>query len=905
MKFKYILLALVAVLFFAAAFFYYQKAWGRAEADVWAFVPENAVLVYETAQAPLVWQELQQQPAGEILQALPHFEQLNRHKSFLDSILSDDLAGFLSERQLLLSLHVTGNNSFDYLFYFPLQEVKDESSLRELTDFFKKNPDYQHSTRTYHKREIEEVKHVASGKRFSYLLQNGVFLGSFTPFLLEDVIRQLDAPEEQMSFRKQHQALFQLTHLDADQGNLYVNGNRLTSFFNVFFKNAAIEEPLPYAAKMDVKLNQDGVLLNGYSVPENGEEAPYLQALLQEEPQELGVADLLPLKTTSLHFFGFENGASWQQKLVKAGAVPAWAALVEKHPEAAELPLLLGKRVLLARLESLRKEEKKLLYFHAPTESETAKKFKALALAASSAAGDSLFQEEFSGHSLIHLPYSQFPAALLGSAFAGFEECFYVQLGDYLILSNSMQELKMLLLDIENDNTWQKSLAVYQFLEKTNQEMNYGFYVNTERAWASLLSAAEPDWQAFLERYGMWLRQFNMMGVQLSSLDEGFYTNVFLQASPQQVQELKQIRLTILHESRLENPLGSRPILMQKSKEKGRQVLVQDTLNRLYWLDSQGDLLASDSLDAALVGEVFQLEPGKSDRLDFLAVSSQSLYLYNSAYQIKNGFPVSVPGQEFLQWANVIDYNGSRQYRILLAAASGNLFMFDLEGNNLEGWQPRELDGALSEPPGHLRVRGKDCIYAFQQKGTIQMLNRRGNSYKGFPLNLQESLLGPIFIQPGSDFENSLFTTITKGGELITFNLNGRITQQEQLFKPDVDADFRLVTEEFNAGFLILRQSSNRLSLLDEKGDLLFENDYLGAAKVQVQFFRFGTGNEIIAVTDPQEEFTFLYDRKGNLLNAEPLNSCCPISLLSQDGNGSYLIYKSFQDKVSVLTGTE
>lgn len=905
MKIKYILLALFVVLLFVAAFFYFQKTWGKGQADVWTFVPENAVLVYETEKAPAVWQELNQRPGGEILQALPRFEQLNEYKAFLDSTLTDGLDGFMQKRQLLLSLHVTGNNSFDYLFYFPLQEANDGQSLRELTDFFKKSPDYQYSTRTYHKREIEEVTHVPSGKRFSYLIQNQAFVGGFTAFLLEDVIRQLDSREEHVSFRNQHSSLFQLTHMDTDQGNLYVNGSRLASFFNVFLKDAAFESPLPFAAKLDVNLNQDGLLLNGYTVPENGEKAAYLQSLLQEEPQALDLAQLLPLKTTAASFFGFGNGASWQQKLVEAGLVPEWASLLKEFPQAAELPLLLGQRVLLARLQSLRGEENKLLYLHIPEKAQAAEKFKAFALAAGSATGDSLFQEEFSGQIITQIPYSQLPEALFGSAFTGFEECFYVQLDGYLVLSNSMQELKILLLDIESDNTWQKSLAVYQFLEKTNQEVNYAYYVNTEKAWESLLSSAEPDWQKFLERYGLWLRQFNMLAVQLSSLDEGFYTNLFLQASPKEVKELKQLRLGILHETRLESQLASRPMLMGKRKEKSREILVQDTLNSLYWLDSQGDILATDSLEAPLVGEAFQLNPGKNGRFEYLAVSRHSIYYYDPTYRLKAGFPVSVPGQFPLRWANLIDYNGNRQYRLLLADASGALYMFDLEGNNLEGWQPRKLDGALSEPPGHLRVRGKDCIYAYQQKGTIHLLNRRGNSYEGFPISLKDSLLGPVFIQPGSEFKNSLFTTVTKGGKLTTFNLNGRLTHQEQLFKPDVGAVFRLVPEKFNSGFLILRQSTNRLSLLDEEGKLLFEKDYLGAAEVQVQYFRFGTENELIAVTDPQEEFTFLYDRKGNLLNAEPLNSCCPISVLPKDGTRGYLIFKSFQDKVSVLTGTE
>ena len=905
MKPKYIILSLLVVLLFAGGFYLYQQAFSDRQADVWSFVPENAVFVYASEDIPQLWETLEEQPVGKISQNIPVWERLKTFRQQLDSVAEGKLTPFLENRQILSSMHITGNNSFDYLFYVPLSGRKNNQVLESISQAFLNDPAYRHSVRNYHDTQIEEFVHTPSKKGFSFFVQQGYLVGSFTPFLVEDVIRQLGEEKEGKGFKQQHPKLFQMSHSDAEQGNLYVNGSRIGNFLNLFLKGSGFQNSFPYAAKLDLVINNDGLLLNGYTAAETGEKAPYLQSLLHEQPQSLDIANLVPLRTAVLTFYGFGNGEEWHRKLEAQGVVPGWQSLIKAYPEAEKLPSVFGKRVGLAEVPNHQGGNNRLLYLHTLKQKEAAEKIRKLAENMASKSEDSLFQENFSGYTITQLNFPNFPEALFGKAFSGFEECFYLQLNDYLVLGNSIQELKALLLDVERDNTWQKSLPFYQFLEKTNQEVNYGVYVNTERIWEELRTAAEPGWGTYFDQYGPYLRQFNRLALQFSSLDEVFYTNFLLQATPQQVQDLKQLRFTNLQESQLKGPAASKPMLFESSQQKKRQILVQDTLNRLYLLDEQGVIQKRDSLSAPLVGEVFQIGFRKNSPADFLAVTEKALYLYNPSLNLRKGFPVAVPHNTRLQWVNLIDYNGSKMYRILGAASSGDIFMFDMEGNNLEGWQPRKLNGALSAPPGHLRVRGKDVLYASQKKGLVHMFNRRGSSYGGFPIDLKDSLLGQFFIKPGSDFKSTEFTTVTKGGEVVTFNLLGKVTHRVQLFKPDVNSSFVLVPEKQQSGFLLARQSNNRLSLLDAKGNLLFEKDYLGAANVLIQYFHFGADKDLIAVTDPVEEFTFLYDIKGNLLNFEPLNSCCPLEIQLEEKKGDYLIYKSYQNQLTVLKGVE
>lgn len=903
LKLKYILLSILALFVLGAGYYSYIRIINEEEVDVWSFVPTHAVWVYETTRAEGVWESLQEQPAGEIMQHLPVYQKIDRYRSALDSLLGGQLVAFLENRRLLSSLHISGKNSFDYLFYVPVRGAEDYDKLKRVLDTYRTNSTFAYSTRKYHGFEIEEFTATADQKRFSYLLHQNYLVGSFTPFLVEDVIRQLSTRENTETFRQKHASLFQLSELEADEGNLYVNGERLGAFLNLFLLKDRFPSSLSLTSKLDVAVKEEGILLNGYTAPDTAEKRmSYLQSLVGEKPQPLRMAHLLPLRTAILHFYGFENGERWHQQLLAGGVLPRWNSLVQQHAEAAGLAKELGSTVALAQWQNPGEEQQQqLLFVELKNGKESIRPWKSLAEAMSRAEGESLYQEVFSEHTIVQLTFENFPAAFLGAEFAGFEESFYVHLDNYLVVGNSLPGIKSWLLDVERENTWGKSVPMYQFLEKTNQEMNWGYYVNLEQAWRQLVEAAEPGWKSFLEEQGPYLRQFNRLAIQQSVLDEVFYTNVLLQASPQEVKEVQQIPFTLLYTTRFDAPVAGRPMLVRSSVRNSQEVLVQDSLFRLHLLDAQGDEISRDSLDGLLVDNVFQMSVGRKGELGYLAVSPRQLYLYDASFQRMPNYPRSMPEGVEIEWVNVIDYNGSKSYRLLVAGTAGDVYMLDTEGTMLQGWKPRPFEGSLSTAPGHVRVRGKDVLYAFQKKGMIHMLNRRGESYKGFPLNLQDSLSGSVIIRPGSDFGSTSFTTITKNGELISFNLLGEITRQEQLFKPEVDASFRLVGDEEARTFLILRQSRNRMSLLDSKGNLLFEKDYLGAARIFVQYFNFGAERELVAVTDPQEEFTFLYDMQGNMIKAEPLNSCCPLSVRYLEKEKAFYLYKAYQNEMVQL----
>jgi hypothetical protein len=68
-----------------------------------------------------------------------------------------------------------------------------------------------------------------------------------------------------------------------------------------------------------------------------------------------------------------------------------------------------------------------------------------------------------------------------------------------------------------------------------------------------------------------------------------------------------------------------------------------------------------------------------------------------------------------------------------------------------------------------------------------------------------------------------------------------------------------------------------------------------------VQFYHFSAERQYFAVTDREQEFSYLYDRNGTLFNQQPLESSYPVALMYLSKQNRYQLFRNFQDRFSKL----
>ena len=912
----------------AGALWYQFARPTAATADVWAYVPDNALAVYETSDFLADWTTLTQSSFGSTLRALPEVEQFSRQITLLDSL---SLPHPLLQQAWLISLQVVGDDALGATFYARLpggraDKPGERGKLARALDQIRQKAELRAEERQYHGSTIYELS-GADGKSFSYIIHQGVFVGSFTAFLVEDVVRLIASDFSASSFATENPSLLRLPKLADDEGNFYVNARRLSSLVAAFAESTAFDprvlDALAGAMLLDVRVQDQEVLLNGFSEPvaaslPNDESATtLLQTFAGQQANTIGIGDYLPDRTAWFYHLSLSDAQRWEQLLRSYQAPHSGPAaqqladlksvLEEEHRvQLADWYSWFGQEAGVLTLESVQADEPdRALLIEVQDTAAAGRALRSLATSLNDP--DDNYREKFSDYTIGELAQPELPALLLGSIASGYPHCFYLLTDRYLIMANNVRTLKRLLLDKEAENTWSKSLKQSRFLEDGLNDANLSLVVDIGHGWELLLARLSPKWRKLAQDQATQLKQLEKVAVQFSESEELFYTNITLRYSSESVQQLARRSFTVAGQVFTDQPIRTKPYVVRNHDTQVREVIFQDEDNVLRLVASDQRVLWQDSLAGPIVSDIQQLDFYNNGKLQYLFATDSAIHLIDRNGSPVEGYPLYMPAGVQIQYLSLIDYDNSKQYRFLVSDRQGGQWMFNTDRENLEGWTPRGLGSTPSSAPFHVRVRGKDYLIAIGQDGTVYAMNRRGEDYPGFPLILDKPCHSPVFVRLGSTPDETTLTLVTDGGELIRFNLQGAIAERTQLYRPSADARFTLCEDALGKTYVLLRQDDRSLGVLNQQGVLLFEKDFfsqtaLASGRLVAQYYDFGAGRQVFALTDQVQEFTYLFDEQGRLINDRPIESDFAIGLIRSDGTPPYLLYRNFENEFAILT---
>ena len=902
----------MAALLFGGGFYAYKYFRDTYQVDTWMLIPNSAVLVYESSNTVKIWNDLQRKAPWRNLLTIPVFRELKENFESLDSLGggSGQLDELFRGNPFLISMHVTGDDAFDFMYYIELKDLKSNNLANSILNNFKEKEGNVFSERKYKNFTIKEIKADDASGSFTYVNYKNFFIGSFTPHLVEDAIRNITG-ENLQTFQNQNTSLFSFSKLDNDDGNLYVNSKKITELYGAFASQKVGNELRFFSEQsfLDVNITDKTLLLNGFSKVDQEPNTTYLGTFTGQKPDRIKLQSYLPNRTAILFHLSFNDGKTWKENLVKywRKRVPIqmqkWDDLNNKNQfDVDAFFSWLGQEIGLATLESVDpKEPEKILVIHANDINEGLKQFNKLTENLSGEDQDTLYIENYSGNEIRQILIENFPKMLLGPQFSGFSSCFYAAIDSYLVMANNVQVLKNLINDREMENVWSKSIRQNTFMESILEEANVNLIVNTLSVWNTLQVNLHPKWQRFSQKYASQLKQFENVAVQFSHVDNRFFTSLsvdFVEKKPTDNQPQNYI---LAQDVFTEAPIATKPFVVRNHINHRREVLLQDKLNYLYLFDEKGNTLWRDSIGGTIQGVVSQIDYFNNGKLQYYFITEKALHIIDRLGNYIEGFPVQVQTGLSLHQTSVVDYDKSKRYRFLVADVEGNIYMFDKQGKSLQGWQPRRLNNRLATAPFHIRVRSRDCIVGVQEDGIVNMMNRRGQMYPGFPLDLKDKINNPLFIDIGTGFTKSYFTTVTNSGQLIRINLEGAIIERKQLLRPTKDATFKLVIDALGRTYVIGRQEQNRVSMLDRNGKVIFEKDYVASGEMRMQYYDFGRGQQVFALTDKDQEFTYLYDSNGKLINYQPIESGFNIGLMYFESQKNFRVFKNYENHFSIL----
>jgi hypothetical protein len=305
---------------------------------------------------------------------------------------------------------------------------------------------------------------------------------------------------------------------------------------------------------------------------------------------------------------------------------------------------------------------------------------------------------------------------------------------------------------------------------------------------------------------------------------------------------------------------------------KDDEILLQDSARNIALVSATGKVLWKRTLDGFIVDDLQQVDYFNNGKLQYFFATRGELHVIDRLGNYVSPFPVKIKERD-IEFVRIVDYDHSKKYRFLVSGKSGKLWMYDKNGANLEGWQPRDVGDGLFTAAQHHRVRGKDYLLAIRKDGNVYLMNRRGELLKNFPLNLNARPAGHSYLEIGNSLENTFFVVVSRDGFRIKFTADGRIHSRETLLKNTVDAKFSLVLEEGGKSYMVLRQEPRQLTLFDDNLKPIVVSDFIGNNSVVIQYADFGSGRTYIAINDKSQELSFLYDFQGKLITTLPIES--------------------------------
>ncbi|WP_266204283.1 hypothetical protein [Pontibacter kalidii] len=898
---KRIVLLFIGFVVIASLVFYGFSRWkdSREKVDLWALVPDNAALVVETNNHQELVEHLRETELWQSLAVLPVVNRFQENMAYLDSISPGNqrLDRFLNEKNILTSLHVEGKSDVSYVFYVPVSSVGEHRFLRTLTENINKSDVFEQSSRTYQDHLLTDISNTRNGSSFTYFTFHNNIILSASPVLVEEIARRITRGQPKSVAADFRNVNF-LNQPDV-YANVFVNYRVLPDLLGLFLKEDVMPQvrylsTLCQSAMLELKLERNKLFLNGFSIPERLNNSLH-NNMQPQKPQPLGVRAYLPNRTAMMLHFGLQDIARLRQpqKPNKSNYAATVDSLAGSFSQEAALVYL--------ESHSISQSPEKVAFAHTGSPARTGRLLTKLSNQLADARQEKPYAEKYGNHTIQLLNVPELPEQLLGRMFKGFEQSYVVQVGNYLLMAEEVAALRHLLDDIAEGSVWGKSVAQKAFMEETLQEANFSLYLNTVNAWYILNRYTSEEEREDLLQNATLIKRFAQVGLQFSVVEGRYYTSLVIRR-PDQGKTGAQDGFEEEESITLDNRLDTRPFPIQNAVDRSRELVVQDSANVLINLTAMGRRGWTDSLGTALRSDIKQVEYGPDKKLRNLFITANRIHAINNQGQPLENFPFNLPDTLDLQHLAVFDYEKDGNYRLLVDDNLGNLYMYNMRGAAVQGWQPRRMDYRLSAEPQHLRVGGQDVILVALENGYIYALNRNGDTYPGFPMNLKVPLTSGVTAKVGADLRRTEVSAVTKYGNVVTFNLQGRVLRQEQLVRPSKRAMFELVPESSNGrSHVIVRQEQGKVAVLDQDLKELFEKDYVTSAPKIVQYFRFGGDNKIYAITETGPRKTYLYDSNGRLIGGRSLENSHPVTIFYNETANDYTLYYSSGNQLKKL----
>ncbi|GAL85236.1 hypothetical protein MYP_2465 [Sporocytophaga myxococcoides] len=802
-------ISIIGIFLIFIAFRFYKSE----KNTVYELLSPSSVVLMESEDLTEVMKECRS--SSSMFSSVPFLEFLYTHLN--EDPLLDSLINFSDKQKVYISLNAAGKSDVDLIYYLKRDKEKAHADFEKLV---KQDASLTLDHRLFNDIMIYDLGRRGERKKFSFIFYKEYFIGSFSGFLLEDVIRNFERNKD-LNWTKAN---------DFDgiktSTKIFINHKNLPGYLSLYCTPKYVKglkglESFASYSGVTWEKEGSGLILNGKTV---AEEKQFLYTFRNQTPVKFSMGSVIPENASTIFRLSVSDFSSWFAEYDKINE---------------EISLNGGSFQQLNKTVQLIKDEvawvivepefSDRIFQYAIIKTSDANNFmtafRSIADSSTSVTSANPNRKIYAVHKKDILTH------LFGPVFSDFKEYFITSHGNFVVIGNQLAALETYLQQVQNGYVLKKTPGIKFFTEPSNVSL----YINPARS-EFLAGKCIRDTQI----KNNWTRSsasLSYTGISFSIGSDGKFSFRYIiqkgKAGATETPKSLAVNKTIQFNTGLISE--AYPLRVISGLEE--HFLVQDSLFNTHLFSRFGTLLWSAKVEGKLSTEPVWGNIDKKGKDEIVFAVRNKIYAINSANgQVIKGFPLAIAGKVHITSLALIDYDGSKNYRIFAGDDSGSIYALDTQGKLLDGWKPKKIDYSLVGRPYHVRVADKDYIIALSRKGKLHVFNRKGQLIDGFPIKLEHATTSPFFIEKSSSASNSYISILSEKGELVKVDFTGKIAKRTQLFRLSPESKFSLYPDDRIKSYTIVRKDKDRLDFLDMSLSPLFTQTNFPLDKYDIKY---------------------------------------------------------------------
>jgi hypothetical protein len=617
-------------------------------------------------------------------------------------ILSD-----LLNNHLIAGAFTSGNASIDYLILLQLDEgvkVKPESFSPSINNIAP-----QKKSHVFEKTTIYELTYPGTDTSFSFTIENGIFIYSTSPVLVENAILQLkkgNPVTENPAFNEVYNQL-----KSANGITYYVNVPQLADYFSMFALNekySTIMQMKNYASWIGLhpELKPNGITLNGYASAKGADKTlnmskhagafstdmhaavPSNTAVLYRiNADQLSENIAAGLKNESLNRDFFDYWSPWMTQQLLVGISESLDGNISNRAYA----------VIPANDKKL--AESKLKY---------------------ATISDTLV---YRNYNIITLSCSELVSAISGIAAP--DLIYATWHNESLLLGFDKLQITNMIDAIENKNTLVADANYMQFKQEVSASFNNSVYIDFSKSLPIIKDFISDKHINKAEPLFPLLQQFSHMELQFTANKDLYMVNGFIQ-----FQSNPTRKSGLLWKVDMTAPIESGPFTVYNQLSQQQSILVQDTTHLLYFISANGDVLWKQQMQGKILSTIHEVDFYGNDKTQFLFNTDNGIYLVDVNGEPVEGFPITLTTK--ITNAVSVVMNTDNDYRMFVACENGNIYGYYKDGKPIAGWNPQKNAGQITQPLFTIKSN-KGLAIGYINNSAVLLKKENGQALQSIP----------------------------------------------------------------------------------------------------------------------------------------------------------------------------